>query len=522
LRSLKQVVVPQVPGVERYVRDRAALVVLGKALFWDMQAGSDGRTACASCHFHAGADHRAKNQISDPLNGFPVNLALEAAMFPLRKLADSTNRNSTVLADTGMRVGSAGVYRREFKGIVPGEAAEAGVELYDAQAFTLNGLNTRRVTGRNTPSVINSVYYQRGFWDGRALQQFTQTVRILRDGRLENEEVRLTNAQLANQAVGPILDHVEMSYAGRSWQMLARKMFHLAPLGLQQVAADDSVLGPFARIDGRGLVDEVSYLRLIQKAFAPELWESGERDEYSQAENNFGFFWALALQAYQATLISDDSPFDRFADGDRGALTALQQEGLRFFQQQGRCTTCHSGAEFSNAVLGNNNRNAFQRTGVRPQEEDAGAGNGSFKSIGLRNVELTGPYFHNGGQATLEQLMDFYARGGDFANNSLRPFAMTSAQRAAVVEFLKSLTDERVRYSRAPFDHPELCVPIGHQSVPGNDPRFPRAAAEQWAGLPATGAFGERAPLQTFDELLHGIGGDGSRSNTMTRACTIP
>src|SRR5580765_7539862 len=64
-QPLKTVAVPPVPELDRYVRDRAALLVLGKALFWDMQVGSDGRTACATCHFHAGADHRAQNQLSN-------------------------------------------------------------------------------------------------------------------------------------------------------------------------------------------------------------------------------------------------------------------------------------------------------------------------------------------------------------------------------------------------------------------------------------------------------------------------
>ena len=58
LRSLKTVAVPEPPGLDQYVANRQALIVLGKAMFWDMQAGSDGRTACATCHFHAGADHR--------------------------------------------------------------------------------------------------------------------------------------------------------------------------------------------------------------------------------------------------------------------------------------------------------------------------------------------------------------------------------------------------------------------------------------------------------------------------------
>jgi len=93
---------------------------------------------------------------------------------------------------------------------------------------------------------------------------------------------------------------------------------------------------------------------------------------------------------------------------------------------------------------------------------------GSFKVPILRNVELTGPYFHNGGKATLEDVVDLYARGGDFheANiNDLAPLLMmldtTPADEAAVVAFLKSLTDERVRWEMAPFDHPEIALPNG-------------------------------------------------------------
>ena len=69
LVSLKQVPVPQPTNVAVYVKDQQALVVLGKALFWDSQAGSDGKTACASCHFHAGADHRVTNILGAPASG---------------------------------------------------------------------------------------------------------------------------------------------------------------------------------------------------------------------------------------------------------------------------------------------------------------------------------------------------------------------------------------------------------------------------------------------------------------------
>src|SRR6185295_5357010 len=85
--SLKRVAVPQPTDLTRYVKDRGALITLGKALFWDMQAGSDGRQACASCHFHAGADHRAQNQLSRTSDALPLNHLLTLDEFPFRALS---------------------------------------------------------------------------------------------------------------------------------------------------------------------------------------------------------------------------------------------------------------------------------------------------------------------------------------------------------------------------------------------------------------------------------------------------
>ncbi|MBL8231077.1 MAG: hypothetical protein JNL98_21475 [Bryobacterales bacterium] len=562
LRSLKSVPVPVPPGLETYVRDNAALIALGKALFWDMQAGSDGRTACATCHFHAGADHRIQNQLVDPNGAFPLNSRLDSVIFPFRWLADPSNRNSEVLRDLSMRVGSAGLFRRSFVDIEPGQAEELGTDTMDIAPFMTNGTQARRVTVRNSPSVINSVFYVRNFWDGRAQRIFngfdpggastaTPGLLLMRDGVLTRSQIRIDNSSLASQAVGPVLDHLEMSYAGRTWAKLGKKILSLAPLAMQSVAPDDSVLGAMARVSGRGLAAGITYGGMVRAAFHSELWEStqlvdesgevltgrtgaaGNTREFSQAEYNFPLFWGLALQAYQATLNSNDSPFDRFMEGDQSALTAQEQEGLRIFQQNGRCTTCHGGAEFSAASFTasgqRGNGRAFQHTGVRPASEDAGSGNGAFKSIGLRNVELTGPYFHNGGQSTLEQVVDFYVRGGDFAanNNGIRPFAATTSQKAALVAFLKALTDARVRHQRAPFDHPELCVPDGHLELrpgvllPGASARFPASAADRWISVPAVGAYGTQQPLQTFQELLAGTGADGSRTHTMTERCMI-
>ena len=79
--------------------------------------------------------------------------------------------------------------------------------------------------------------------------------------------------------------------------------------------------------------------------------------------------------------------------------------------------------------------------------------------------------------------------------------------------FMKALTDERVRFERAPFDHPELCVSTGHVE----ERRQPMP--DQWASIPTVGARGNAVPLQTFEELLAGVGRDGSRAHTLSDAC---
>ena len=115
---------------------------------------------------------------------------------------------------------------------------------------------------------------------------------------------------------------------------------------------------------------------------------------------------------------------------------------------------------------------------------------GAFKTPGLRNVALTGPYFHNGGEATLRQVVDFYSRQGDFADanapnvsDRIRNLQLSPDEKAALVAFLKALTDERVRFERGPFDHPSIDVPQGNGPV---------------IRVPAVGRNGRATPLAPF------------------------
>ncbi len=567
LASLKTVT-PRAPtGLDRYVLDQAALVTLGKALFWDMQAGSDGRTACATCHFHAGADHRIQHQLSGP--DAIMNQVLTTQDFPFRKLSNTANNRSAVVSDKRQISGSKGVVAKDFVQVEPGSDTDAANPAAAASPFTPDGVHLRQVTARNSPSVINAVYNVRNFWDGRASNIFTGATPFgdsdtglhalaYRDASLQREAVRMDNASLASQAAGPALNSTEMSWAGRSWPELGRKLLNLPPLARQRVSPTDSVLGPMANPNSNGLWPEWTYTALIRAAFRPEYCNSPEfPDGYTLAEYNFALIWGLAIQAYEATLIANDSRVDQFLEGRTGVLTALEQQGLNEFRTGGsQCTNCHNGAEITAAGFsvvqrrGNLNTPAnlgFFRIGVRPIADDVGLGGddgfglplftpapagaaGTFKAPGLRNVEFTGPYFHDGSQATLEQVLQFYGRNGDFPDGGnlgqgIGNIRLNQGDRTAIVAFLKALSDDRVRFQRAPFDHPSLCVPDGHvqQSLTGLfeiDPfQIGQIALDKWSLVPEVGKEGAAAPLQTFDELLNGMGIDGTRANTMNTPC---
>jgi len=127
---------------------------------------------------------------------------------------------------------------------------------------------------------------------------------------------------------------------------------------------------------------------------------------------------------------------------------------------------------------------------------------------------LTGPYMHNGSMATLEQVIEFYTRGGNFTNDAkqvTRVFQLADLQfspqnRADLIAFLKTLTDDRVRYEKAPFDHPEIKIPHGHvgdsQAVSGGNPIAAVLAKDNFLTIEAVGAEGNTSPLLPFEHQL--------------------
>jgi cytochrome c peroxidase len=813
LGPLSSVPIPPVFGIEGIVADKTAAVQLGKALFWDMQAGSDDIQACATCHYNAGADSRVNNDVNPgqaggdntfqlgPQAGGVIgpNHSYKAGSpdagfggyhdgdFPFRKLSNVQDRFS-VVSDLNDVSGSQGVFATTMGKIVvgriaaevevsaPGNSTASGsIETMDsnpssdlpslqggrhARPSTGNGsrnggrtakggnvaevgndvgnltstemntsvpdsvfswadpsaagkvINTRKVTGRNTPSAVNAVFNYRNFWDGRAQNVCNganpfgtrdKSAHLLvrePDGTLGAAQVNMENSALCSQSLGPILSSVEMSADGRNFHHVGRKLLARIPLNKQLVDPTDSVLGAFSKAPATGL--NTTYATLIQKAFQSEWWDAdlhicsgadgsaaatidprkgqacpANTDEYTMMEFNFSLFWGVAVQMYESTLVADQTPFDKYMEGQlsytligdntqnqytiqlkpgvtpytvsvvglnptldasdqdiyafddgfggvKGAginggtinyatgtmtvffgeppvsqvpvrinyslgatpMTEGQLRGLSLFQTKAGCVVCHGGPELSNAAVGTVANapvermimedasarvydTGFYHIGVRPTAEDGGlagsdpvaglplsqaeylrqnvckggfetvivpgrrgdgiapapmncsdniARGGFFKAPMLRNVALTAPYFHNGSQLTLEQVVEFYNRGGDFntveevqfMDPDIEILGLTMQEKTDLVDFLRNaLTDPRTVKQSAPFDHPQLFTPNGHpQDANGypvqKDPNHPGQATNNMTEIPVTGAKGGK-PLPTFLENLLGV-----------------
>jgi cytochrome c peroxidase len=451
-----------------YIRNRDRAIQLGKAMFWDMQVGSDGVQSCGTCHFNGtGTDTRTKNQINpNHLGGdnsfqlmqpnqrdlvagdFPLHkltnpeiagdpacttplvandaaaIAAQAAIIPANAPATVSSHffnpvsngvtvcaASNIAGDVNDVVSSMGVVFSPFTDIAAIGAFQPAVNGVAAVMPDLRTVGApdpipgfqgiRRVEPRNTPTMQAAGFNFDNFWDGRARHDFNggsvfgaadpQTHVFVDDAtNLTPTRQIIRFVSIASLATGPGLSEFEMSFLGRNWQKIGKKLLQgtvlpsatsVTPLANQLVDTTDSVLGIWSNQGGtecaaRGRATTplkpglcTTYQELIQEAYYPTLWQNtsqhlngtsapctnavlgvltpagcdpfdafvltvapgpavaGDTSQFTQMEGNFSLFWGLAVQSWVNILVPDNTPFDQFLDANPGAFAALGEPG---------------------------------------------------------------------------------------------------------------------------------------------------------------------------------------------------
>lgn len=151
---------------------------------------------------------------------------------------------------------------------------------------------------------------------------------------------------------------------------------------------------------------------------------------------------AKAISAFERTILSGDAPYDRFKAGDKSALSEAAQRGMKVFFNKAHCSACHTGHNFSDA--------AFHNIGVGMEAEKPDLGRyeisklegdkGAFKTPTLREIARTAPYMHDGRFQTLEEVVDYYDKGGHpnpQLDEEMFPLKLSAEDKADLVTFLK-------------------------------------------------------------------------------------
>jgi cytochrome c peroxidase len=181
---------------------------------------------------------------------------------------------------------------------------------------------------------------------------------------------------------------------------------------------------------------------------------------------------SLSLEAFLQTLAPFSSPFDKYMNGDKTALTQKQMNGFNLFMGKAQCGTCHYAPIFNGLIPPLYKRTELEVLGTtkninfnKPElDADSGRFNtfpivyykGAFKTPTVRNVAKTAPYMHNGAFPTLESVLEFYNMGGGVGVGlnvpsqtlSPQPLKLKKNEIEDIIQFLYSLTDTYTSYSR--------------------------------------------------------------------------
>jgi cytochrome c peroxidase len=168
----------------------------------------------------------------------------------------------------------------------------------------------------------------------------------------------------------------------------------------------------------------------------------------------------MAIGCFERTVLSGNSPYDRYRSGMKSALSDEQVRGMSVFFDKASCDRCHQGSNFTS--------NAYANEGVGTDKPEPDVGRyavthemrdwGAFKIPTLREIEHTAPYMHNGSLKTLEDVVEFYDKGGipnRHLDANIRPLHLPERQKRDLVAFLKSLSGEGWQGVKAPERFPQ-------------------------------------------------------------------
>lgn len=155
-----------------------------------------------------------------------------------------------------------------------------------------------------------------------------------------------------------------------------------------------------------------------------------------------------AIASFERTVISNDSPFDAWVDGDKTAMTEQQVRGFKIFvdENKGDCAACHSGANFTDNSFHNIGLKSFGDKNPdlgRYAEKPIGVLKGAFKTPTVRDIASTAPYFHDGSSTTLEEVVEHYVIGGVVKTNlsrNIKKLTLTQQEKSDLVAFMKALS----------------------------------------------------------------------------------
>lgn len=155
------------------------------------------------------------------------------------------------------------------------------------------------------------------------------------------------------------------------------------------------------------------------------------------------FVVTRAIAAYERTLISGNSAFDRYSNGNQNALTDDEKAGYEVFKSNG-CENCHSGFLFTDQSLKNNGLYLHYPDSGRMRITKDASDRAMFKVPSLRNVAVTAPYMHDGSLTSLTQVIEHYRSGGKAHHNRsefIKPLNISDKEAEQLIAFLRSLSD---------------------------------------------------------------------------------